>query len=202
MTADVKYRNETRVPPFTVSVTIEALMTDGTAALAALQHSSPLGGLVTTGQLDRHDLEPGHVMRSNGEWVAVTVVVDDGVHGVTSVAVFGTASAPRWLTLTGGDSPEVRRDFRIHPETLYRILPLPATLPDPERLAREVAGAYKELDGFELVQSTDDVERDLEVTHTAGCGRQLFDAEPGDSLATLARGAATHQCASNEERLV
>ena len=85
-----------------------------------------------------------------------------------------------------------------HPEAARTITADAGSL--PEALARALAEAGGEvppglprfLPGYVLVQSSDDVKRDLEITCET-CGAYICDAEPGDSLHTLALAAADHE---------
>lgn len=52
---------------------------------------------------------------------------------------------------------------------------------------------YEELDGFELRASGDAAKRDLELVCTV-CDAHICDAEPDDTLSSLARMAAGHTC--------
>ena len=56
----------------------------------------------------------------------------------------------------------------------------------------DAAAGLETLEAFQLVQSDDEVKRDLELTCLT-CGMHVCDAEPDDTLGTLAKAAASHE---------
>lgn len=56
----------------------------------------------------------------------------------------------------------------------------------------DAAAGLEILEGFQLVESDDEVKRDLELTCLT-CGMHVCDAEPDDTLGILAKAAASHE---------
>lgn len=52
---------------------------------------------------------------------------------------------------------------------------------------------------FRTLLSTDDVKRDLELTHVDGCGAVVCDVEHDDTLSSLVSMAADHVCRESQE---
>ena len=64
--------------------------------------------------------------------------------------------------------------------------------PAADHQVTDAAPGLEILEGFQLVQSDDEVKRDLELTCLT-CGLHVCDAEPDDTLGTLAKAAARHE---------
>jgi hypothetical protein len=103
---------------------IDALLKDGSSALAGLQGASPSGGQVTSESRPPVTLTPGDLVRHGGEWVVVWEVAHYGGTGITRPLLL--TADDMWRNpgaLAAGESVEVRTDVRIDPDTLWKLIP-------------------------------------------------------------------------------
>ena len=185
----------------------------GQVTLAEYKQLREAGMVTDDGQL-RPDDDPDAAADGEGNWnlVAAGLAAREaedrawngavswhrGRHGDTPIRTCAEHPCRRAVTVRAAGGLAVLR-AGLAPDVTPADMPGLAILeragrpaPAGDHEVTDAAAGLEILEAFQLVQSDDEVKRDLELTCLT-CGMHVCDAEPDDTLGTLAKAAVGHE---------